>query len=324
MSENEKIKWGVLGYARIAQKAVIPAILRASNSEFYAIASRDSAKVQECCQKFGCSKAYTSYDELLADPAVDAVYIPLPNALHKEWTIKAAQKGKHILCEKPLALNVDECLEMIQECEKNKVQLMEAFMYRYTHRTQKVMELLNSGIIGDIKYINSSFRFLLTQENDVRMEPGLGGGSLYDVGCYPINFVGMIVGEEPESISGEWVLENGVDVLFSAVLKYKKGILCTINCGFNAFARIFSEIIGTRGILEIPDTFFDNAGTIILITDEGKQEIEVTESDRYLLEVEDFADAILNHHAPLLNLIETVRNMKIIDQFLSEMKNNKE
>jgi predicted dehydrogenase len=313
---EKRIKWGVLGYAKIAREQVIPAIVRASNSEFYAIASRDAEKAKQCQEKFGCSKVYKSYDELLDDPEIQAIYIPLPNSLHKEWTIKAAQKGKHILCEKPIALNTEEALEMIKVCEQNNVKLMEAFMYRYTDRTRKVKELLDSGIIGDVKYINSSFRFLLSRENDVRMAPELGGGSLYDVGCYPINFVGMVTGSSPVSMSGECVLQNGVDVLFSAVLKYENGIIAVINSGFNAFTRVFSEIVGTKGVMEIPDTFFGNAGTITITTAEGRKEIEVQESDRYQLEVEDFADAVLNNRQPLFSLEETVRNMKIIDQLL--------
>ena len=313
---HNNIKWGVLGYARIARVSVIPAILRAQNSEFYAIASRDKEKIKQCQEEFGCPKAYTSYDELLDDPEIQAVYIPLPNSLHKEWTIKAAQKGKHVLCEKPFALNAQEALEMIAVCEKNNVNLMEAFMYRYTDRTKKVKEILDSGVIGEIKYINSSYRFLLNREDDIRRVPGLGGGALYDVGGYPLNFVGMVTGKTPVSMSAEYVVQDGVDVLFTAVLKYDNNIVATINCGFNAFSRIFSEIIGTKGLLEIPDTFLGNAGVITLTTDEGKKEIPVQKSDRYMLEIEDFADAIGNDRKPTLNLHETIRNMKIIEQLL--------
>jgi D-xylose 1-dehydrogenase (NADP+, D-xylono-1,5-lactone-forming) len=312
---THKIKWGVLGCARIARNSVIPAIMKAVNSEFYAIASRDAAKLKQCQDQFHCPKAYLSYDELLNDPGVQAVYIPLPNDLHKEWTIRAAQKGKHVLCEKPIALNSEETLEMITECSENKVKLMEAFMYRYTDRTGKVMEILNSGVIGKIKYINSQFRFFLDRENDVRWEPAHGGGSLYDVGCYPVNFIGMITGCAPVSIKAEYIPHNGVDTIFSAVLKYENGIIANVNCGFNAFPRVYSEIIGTHGVIQIPDTFFGEGGTITVITAQGKKEIPVKESDRYRLEIEDFAGAILEDRPPLFSLEETVRNMRIIDSF---------
>lgn len=313
---SNKIKWGVLGYARIANDFVIPAIVKASNSKFYAIASRKSESLRECQEKFHCNKTYESYDLLLADPEVQAVYIPLPNSLHREWTIKAARQGKHILCEKPLALNVVECREMIQECSFHQVKLMEAFMYRYTDRIEKVRKVLASGVLGDIKYFNSSFRFLLNLEHDVRMEPELGGGSLYDVGCYPVNFAGMITGSVPVSIAAKAEFQNGVDVLLSSVLQYQNGTIANLNCGFNAYDRVFSEIIGTKGILEIPDTFSGNSGTITLTTETGRQEINVVESDRYLLEVEDFADAVINNRQPLFSLEETIRNMEVIDRLL--------
>lgn len=315
----KKIKWGVLGYARIAKDSVIPAIIRASNSEFHAIASRDPAKLTECQTKFHCPQIYDDYDKLLQDPEIQAVYIPLPNNLHYEWTIKAARRGKHILCEKPLALNAGQCLEMIKECNQNKVILMEAFMYRYSDRIQKVMEVLQSGRIGTVKYINSSFRFLLEREDDYRWQPGQGGGSLYDVGCYPLNFAGMVAGATPVAMSGEYVLRNGVDAIFSGVLKYENGLIATIHCGFNAYLRVYSEIVGTKGVLEIPDTFFGNAGLITVITDAGKQEIPVMESDRYRLQIEDFADAVTEGREPLVRLEETIRNMRIIDQLMERI-----
>jgi len=313
---ERKVKWGVLGYARIARNSVIPAIVKASNSEFYAIASRDEGRLKECVKEFNCPKAYRSYDELLEDPEVQAVYIPLPNSFHKEWTIKAARKGKHVLCEKPIALNTAECMEMIDECRKNNVKLMEAFMYRYTDKTKKVKQLIDSGIIGEVRHINSTFGFFLERENDVRLDRALGGGSLYDVGCYPINFIGMVLGASPVSMSAECILQNGVDVGFSAVLKYENGVLCTINSWFNAHSHLKSEIIGTKGVIEVPETFFGTPLPITVTTSEGRKEIEVEESDRYLLEVEDFADAIISGREPMFSLEETVRNMKIIDQLL--------
>lgn len=313
---NSKVKWGVLGYARIAKLSGIPAILKASNSEFYAIASRDKEKLRQCQEEFGCEKTYLSYDELLDDPEVEAVYIPLPNSLHKEWTIKAAEKGKHVLCEKPIALNSKEALEMVAACKANNVNFMEGYMYRYTDRIKKVQEIINSDVIGDIKYINSTFRFFLDRENTIKMKPELGGGSIYDVGCYPLNFVGMITGKEPQSVSAEYVYQDGVDVMFSGVMKYDNDIIAVINSGFNAFDEMFSEIIGTKGRVEIPDTFLDNEGLITLVTKEGKKEVQVDKCERYVLEVEDFADAILNDRPPMLTTDESLRNMRIMDKFL--------
>ena len=329
---NQKIRWGVLGYARIAREAVIPAILRSNNSVFHAIASRDTAKLDECQKKFNCPKTYPTYGDLLRDPEIDAVYIPLPNSLHREWTIKAAEHGKHILCEKPIGLNAAECRDMMAVCAKHGVTLMEAFMYRYTGCTRKVIEVLRSGSLGDIKYIYSAFRFLLSRVNDVRSKPELGGGSLYDVGCYPLNFTGMVVDEiariqtsvtgkpvttlaTPESISVQCVKEGGVDVLFSALLKYSTGLIASINSGFNAHRQIESQIVGTKGVLNIPNTFLDEPVALTLTRDGQKEEkIQVEKTDRYRLEIEDFADAIINKRAPLFSLNETLRNMELMDR----------
>jgi D-xylose 1-dehydrogenase (NADP+, D-xylono-1,5-lactone-forming) len=329
-TSTRKIRWGVLGWARIARENVVPAIQRSANSEFHAIASRDSAKLAECRERFPAAKPYSSYDELLRDPEVDAVYIPLPNSMHREWTIKAAEHGKHVLCEKPIALNAAECREMIDACAANRVTLMEAFMYRYTHRTRKVLEVLRSGALGEIKFVSSTFRYLLVNRSSIKIQPELGGGSLYDVGCYPVNFVGMVADEIaghgpgksplPKSVSVELERVGGVDVIFSALMKYPSGLIASLNSGFNAQRRLFSEIVGAKGALEIPDTFFDNAGTLVLTTGDDRREIPVEVSDRYRFEVEDFADAILQGKAPQFSLAETQRNMELLDQLFAASK----
>jgi xylose dehydrogenase (NAD/NADP) len=206
-----KIRWGILGYARIARLELIPAIQRAGNSELYALASRDEAKLAEArAQVPTLAKTYRGYEELLRDPEVDAVYIPLPNALHREWTIRAAEHGKHVLCEKPIALNAAECREMIAAAQANGVTLMEAFMYRYTARTRAILEVVRTGTLGEIKQINATFRFLLANPASIKLKPELGGGALYDVGCYPVNLIGLIAdtlaggapaaGGQPESV----------------------------------------------------------------------------------------------------------------------------
>jgi D-xylose 1-dehydrogenase (NADP+, D-xylono-1,5-lactone-forming) len=315
-----------MGYARIARENIIPAIQRSANSEFYALASSDPAKLADSKTRFQYQQAYGSYDELLKDPHVDAVYIPLPNSMHREWAMKAAEHGKHVLCEKPIALDAAECSEMMTAFATQGLLLMEAFMYRYTERTQKVLEVVRSGVLGEIKYINSTFRYLLTNLASIKLKPELGGGSLYDVGCYPVNFIGMVVDEVarlkgestgtpilPESVSVECVREGEIDMLFSALLRYDGGLIAVVNSGFNAQKRVFSEIIGTKGMLEVPDTFFDNAGALTLTTGEERREIAVAASDRYRLEVEDFADAILNKRVPRLALTESLRNMEVID-----------
>jgi predicted dehydrogenase len=323
---DRKVRWGVLGYARIARESLIPAIRRSANSEFGAIASRDETKLSECRGRFGEVRCYRAYGELLDDPGIDAVYIPLPNALHREWTVRAAERGKHVLCEKPLGISAAECRTMVEACRANGVILMEAFMYRYTDRVRRVLEVLRSGALGEVRFVGSTFRFLLSNPASIKLRPELGGGALYDVGCYPVNLAGLVAdsvagaqpGEvRPESVAAGFVREGGVDVSFSGVLKYPSGLIASLNAGFNAHRRVCSEIIGTQGVLEVPDTFFDNAGALTLTTGDAKTEIPVAESDRYRAEVEDFADAVRNGRPPRFGLAETVRNAETLDRLLA-------
>jgi D-xylose 1-dehydrogenase (NADP+, D-xylono-1,5-lactone-forming) len=324
-AQNRKIRWGVLGCARIASQQVLPALERCDNSEFYAIASRDPAKLAQCRSRFNVPQTYPDYEALLRDPQVDAVYIPLPNSLHCEWTLRAAEHGKHVLCEKPLALNAAEARRMAAACAANGVNLMEAFMYRYTERTRKVIEVVRSGALGEIRFLSSTFRFLLTNPASIKLHPELGGGALYDVGCYPLNFVGLVLDAAspghlsnlPESVSVQCVRSGGVDTLFSALMKYPSGAVAAVHCGFNAQKRVFSEIIGTEGLLEIPDTFLDEAGELILTTGTEQRRIPVPRSDRYRSELEDFADSILRNRPPALGLAESERNMAVLDRLLA-------
>lgn len=317
---TSQVKWGILGYARIAKLSVIPAIMKSANSQFYALASGDPAKRKEAEELFSCPKTYSSYDELLDDPEVQAVYIPLPNSMHKEWAIKSMQKGKHVLCEKPIALNAAECREMIEAARDNAVLLMEAFMYRYTDRVRRIKEVLDSGEIGRLRYIQSTFRFPLNRSNTIKERAELGGGSLYDVGSYPVNFLGMITGQLPDSCVSQSVVENGVDTIFSAVLKYPDGVIATINSGFNAFNQMNSEIVGSKGRIDIPDTFLGTEGSLTVVTETGSRQIAIAESDRYALEVTDFADAILERRQPQLRLEESLRNMQVLDMLFASMR----
>lgn len=327
---SKKIRWGVLGWARIARDHVIPALQRTSNGTFHALASRDAAKLDACRGQFNPPHLHASYDDLLADPEVDAIYNPLPNSLHKEWSIKAAEHGKHVLCEKPLALDAAEAREMFAAARANGVLLMEAFMYRYSTRTAVVRDLLRERALGEIRFIQSQFRFNLKWENDVRRVADLGGGSLYDVGVYPISFVGMVMdyaagaapgtGPRPESLCVQCVKENGCDELFSALLRYPGGVVAALHSGFNGQGRIFSEIIGTKGSLEIPQTFLGNTGSLLLTVGTERREIPVAESDRYRLQAEDFADAILQKRAPLVTAEETLRNLDLLDRLYAAAK----
>ncbi len=329
--ETRKIRWGVLGYARIARETVIPAILRAANAEFTAIASREPSKLAECQARYPVAKTCVGYEALLADPEVDAIYIPLPNSLHRAWTIQAAARGKHVLCEKPLGLTAADVRDMIAAAAGRGVLLMEAFMYRYTERTRLVREIVRAGTLGEIKHISSTFRFLLNNPASIKLQPALGGGALYDIGCYPLNFIGMIADlslggsngggaakhVQPVAVTATADRVGGIDMNLSALLRYANGMTASAHCGFNAHKRVVAEIIGTKAVLEIPDTFFDNAGSLALTIGEDRAEIAVGASDRYRSEIEDFSDAILQGRRPQFPLEESLRNAEVLDRVLA-------
>jgi predicted dehydrogenase len=307
------VAWGILGFARIARLSAIPALQRAGNARLHGIASRDANKLAECKAQFEVEQRYSRYEDLLADPLIQAVYIPLPNSMHKQWTVAALRAGKHVLCEKPLALNATEAREMAAVARDTGRLLMEGFMYRYTDRTRKVRAVLESGQLGRIKSVNASFRFLLDRPNTIKMRAELGGGALYDIGCYPVNFVGMIAGRKPTRCHAVAESDQGVDTNLSAVLQYDDGMIANIHCSFNTHALMRAEIIGSEGILEVSDTFLDAPGGIQLTTGGGTMHIPVDESDRFGAEFHDFSDAILQGQPPLLSLDETLLNMEVLD-----------
>lgn len=317
---SEKIRFGVLGCAGIALKHVIPAIIEASNAEPYAIASRSEEKLNAVAEKFSFKKAYKSYDELLDDENVDAVYIPLPNALHKEWVIKAAKARKHILCEKPLALTEEDVKAMTGEAEKNNVKLMEAYMYRFTPRTKVLKELLENNVVGEISQIISNYSFYLEDYNNIRVNSALGGGALHDVGCYPVNLMGWITNDYPISIVAQMVERNGVDISLTASLKYKSGIMGTVNCSFLGDSEEMTEITGTKGTLIIRDTYYDTDLPILFYHGDKETVYPVEKCNRYTKEIQAFAECILNDTPVPLSLEESARNNRLIAEIYKEAK----
>lgn len=303
------VNWGVLGYARIAKNSIIPAIARADNAQLYGVASRNQADLPTG----EWEQSYGDYAALLADPAIQAVYIPLPNSLHKEWVLRALEAGKHVLCEKPIGLTAAEAQEMQQAAVQHNRLLMEAFMYQYTDRVRVIKQVLESGVLGELRHINVSFRFLLDRPNTIKMQPALGGGALYDVGCYPVNFIGMVTGRLPVRCKALCETDQGVDTNLSALLQYEDGLIANIHCGFNAYGRNYAEIIGTKGMLIVDKPFLDDAGALHLHTAEGVRELPVSESDRYQAEIRHFSSAVLNQPSRLIPLDETVRNMQVLD-----------
>ena len=228
----EKVKWGVLGTADIARGQTIPGMMLAEHCERYAVAGRRLEKAESYRDEFGFQKAYGSYDELLADPEVQAVYIPLPNDIHCEWTIKALKAKKHVLCEKPLALCEAQVKEMFAAAEENGVLLMEAFAYLHSPFVKAVKAELDAGTIGDILYFESEFIAGRRPDTDIRLKKETGGGAFYDLGCYPLSMALWMIGKEPDEVkAAAQFSEKGIDLFTSAVLLYGNGPVAKIDCG---------------------------------------------------------------------------------------------
>ncbi len=215
----EKVKWGVLGTAGICAQT-LPGMALADNCIRYAIAGRDAAKAKAFQDRYGFERSYGSYEALLADKEVQAVYIPLPNHLHKEWAVKALEQGKHVLCEKPLALSEGEALEMYAAAEKNRVYLMEAFAYLHSPYMRALAEEIQRGSIGELRYMETSFVISTPPASNIRMNRETGGGALYDVGVYNISFIQFLMGREPESIQAAAGFFHGVDGVTTGVLSF--------------------------------------------------------------------------------------------------------
>ncbi|MRX71767.1 gfo/Idh/MocA family oxidoreductase [Bacillus lacus] len=313
-----KVTWGILSTAHIARTQFIPAIGRAENAEVAGISSRGS-KVHAAASELSIAKAYESYEELLEDSDIQAVYIPLPNSLHSEWVAKAAKSGKHVLCEKPLALNTEEALSMFQVCREADVQLMEAFMYQFHPQHKRVREIILSGEIGEVKIFKSSHSFYLAnRDSDIRMVKEMGGGSLYDVGCYSIHAMRTILNEEPVRVNviADIDSESQVDLSAYGIVKMESGITGMFDCSFDAAGRNEYEVIGTEGTIKVPYAFRpDINGNIghVIVEKPGSVRTEKIAGDIYRAEVEIFSEAILSGKGVSHLEASTIQNMKVID-----------
>ena len=296
--------------------AVIPAIQHSDNGELVAVASREQQKAQEFAKKLDIPASYGSYEALLSAEDVDAVYIPLPNSMHREWTLKATEKKKHVLCEKPLAMNSAECVEMERSARINGVKLMEAFMYRFHPQTQKVLDLVRSGAIGELRLIHSAFTFRVSNPANIRLQPQLGGGSLMDVGCYCVNISRTIAGQEPLEVQAyaNWS-STGVDDQMLAYLRFRDGLLAQFDCSLALSRREFYQLVGTEATIDVPLAFLPGTSetTIKLCKGEKEENHQVPGVDEYRLMVEHFANCVLNNVSPRYPPSEAAANMRVID-----------
>ena len=322
---GRKLRWGVIGAAGINQ-SVIPAIQASSTGSVVAIASRDLAKAQSAAERFNIPTAYGSYEELLLDRSIDAVYIPLPNHLHKEWTIRAAEAGKHVLCEKPLALNAEEAQEMVDACAKANVKLAEAFMYRHNPRWDKIQAIIASGEIGEIRALHGAFTFNNAQDKkNVRYKAEWGGGSVYDVGCYPLSLARLIMGSAPTAVTAHAFFSeehDSVDMMCSGLIEFNEQISMTFNCGMWADFRQTFEITGTDGKIEIQQAYLPGPEDVdFIVTAKGERREEKLEyHNQYTLQADNFARSIFGEQELLFDSQDAVLNMRVIDAVLKSAK----
>jgi D-xylose 1-dehydrogenase (NADP+, D-xylono-1,5-lactone-forming) len=312
------LRWGLLSTARI-NAALLPALAAARRSELVAVASRDPQRAAEYAREHGIARAFGSYEELLADPRVDVVYNPLPNSLHAEWTIRAAQAGKHVLCEKPLALSVAEVDAIAGAAGKAGVVVAEAFMYRHHAQTRRVRELAESGALGELRLVRGGFSFELTRPGDVRLFPELGGGCLWDVGCYPISLARLVAGAEPEQVFGWQRLgPTGVDMTFAGQLRFPGGLLAQIDSSFEAPFRTDLEVLGSKASLRVAHPYKPEASeTLRLVRASGVEEITISApGPLYLGEVQDLEAAVLDGARPAVSLEDSRGNVAAIAALL--------
>jgi xylose dehydrogenase (NAD/NADP) len=311
------LRMGVLGAANIARKVTIPSILRADGVDLVAIGS-ESSRGADFVAEMKNGVRSCSYAELLADPELDAVYIALPNHLHAEWSMRAADAGKHVLCEKPAARTADETKRMIEHCVSRGVIWMEAFMYRFHPQWKLVFERLADGAIGDLRTVRAVFTFTVRDPQNIRRRPDVGGGSLYDVGAYCVNVSRWVVGRAPEAVSGRMQLSpEGVDEEFQGILDFGGGQTALINTSLSQPYRHEVELLGTAGRILVPTAFVNRSDPLWFeVEDEAgeRERVDAPGDDEYRLEVEDFAACVREGRQPtVVSHEDTLANMATID-----------
>jgi predicted dehydrogenase len=321
---NKVLNWGLLSTARINRALIKP--LRASGrNQLAAVASRTQSSAEAYAREWKISRAHGSYEALLADPDIDVIYNPLPNHLHAEWTIKAVEAGKHVLCEKPLALSVEEVDAIQAAARKHGRVVAEAFMYRHHPQTLRVQELVKDGSLGDLRLIRGSFTYVLSREGDVRLDPEMGGGSIWDVGCYPISYARSVVGANPLEVFGWQVTgPTGIDLTFVGQMRFDGDIHTQFDSSFAIPFHSFMEIVGSEGTLNVPRPFKPETDEKIYLTRGDKTEtIKIKGQELYIGEVEDMADAILLGRQPRISLDDSRAHVAMIVAFLESARTGK-
>ncbi|HYM57673.1 MAG TPA: Gfo/Idh/MocA family oxidoreductase [Solirubrobacteraceae bacterium] len=306
------LRWGLLSTARI-NSAIVGGARATDEAEVVAVGSRDRARAEAHAREHAIERVHDSYEALLEDPEVDAVYISLPNSLHVPWTVRALEAGKHVLCEKPLTRRVAEAEEAFAAAQRSGRLLAEAFMWRHHPQARRLKALVDEGTIGRLRLVRATFSFPLRDERDIRLAAQLDGGSLMDVGCYCLSGTRLLAGE-PERAFGEQVLGgDGVDVAFSATLRFPSDALGQFDCGFAVSARDELEAVGEDGSLFLDDPWHGRAPVIEVRRDGEVEDVEVQAADSYALELADFARAARGEAAPLLGADDALAQARAIE-----------
>jgi predicted dehydrogenase len=301
----DAVKWGIISTADINRK-VIPGAHASPKVDLVGVASRDQQRAEEYAKQWDIPRAYGSYEALLADPEIEAVYISLPNNMHCEWSIKSVEAGKHVLCEKPMARRVNEVVEAFDAAEQAGRLLSEAFMYRHNPQTKRLMQLVNEGAIGELRVVRSVFSYSLYDEENIRLRTEVEGGALMDVGCYTVSGSRLVAGE-PERASGEaWYGPSGTDWVFSGTLRFPNDVIGLFHCGTALPEQDELEVIGSEGSLFLDDPWHCNVPVIELRRADGVERIAIEQEDSYRLELENLSDAIRGEGELLLGREDAV------------------
>jgi D-xylose 1-dehydrogenase (NADP+, D-xylono-1,5-lactone-forming) len=314
---SEAVRWGIVSTAHINEK-VLAGVSGSETVEVVAVGSRSGERAREFAAAHGIPRAHASYEELLADPAVEAVYVPLPNGLHVEWTLAALEAGKHVLCEKPLSPRAGEVERCFDAAEGAGLVLSEGFMWRHHPQAERLASLVHEGSIGELRLVRAAFSFALQRFPDVRWDPELDGGALLDVGCYCVSGARFLTGEEPERVSGEAVLaDSGVDARFAGTLRFSGDVLATFDCGFDLPPRDELEAIGSEGSLFLDDPWHSIEPRIELRGADGSVElVEVERANPYRLELEDMSAAIRGEREPRLGRADALGQARALEALL--------
>ena len=317
------VQWGILGPGLIARNAILPAFANVPNARVVAVASRDLTRAQAVAHDFGIPTAYSDYAALIDDPEVEAVYIALPNHLHPVWAIRAAQAGKHVLCEKPLATNAAEAERMVAAADEADILFMEAVMYRFHPRMRELVEQVRAGAIGVPTLLRASFCFTLDAPDNYRNDPAMGGGALLDVGSYGVNVARWIMDAEPISATAMGVLaQSGTDASLSGILTFPSGALAHVQCSFASAEHQSLDVVGTTGTIAALNPFTawrNDESSIILAQSDQREETVFPPADPYAIMLEHFSDCVRDDIDPWLEADDGVGTMRVLDAFRRSM-----